>query len=141
VFLRAGRNSQDSPKTAQRRRQIAAIQRKHHTQARTAQCETKAATLSQTPPQFTSSPPNHVRKPADNLTEKPITLSRLLCRRLHHHSHPAPARTPPPSINNKKMARRILASRKMVFPWLSCHYCPLKLVASLPGLDVNHSPP
>ena len=48
-FLRAGRNSQDSLETARRRREIAAIQRKHRAQLREAQCHNEVPDLSQTP--------------------------------------------------------------------------------------------
>jgi hypothetical protein len=49
-FLRAGKNSQDSPETTRRRQEIVAIQRKHRAQLREAQCHNKVPNLSQTPP-------------------------------------------------------------------------------------------
>ena len=55
-FLRAGRNSQDSPETARRRREIAAIQRKHRAQLREAQCHNEVPNLSQTPPLYDIQP-------------------------------------------------------------------------------------
>ena len=75
-FLRAGRNSQDSPETARRRQEIAAIQRKHRAQLREARCHNEVPNLSQTPPLYDIQP--SPQPPSQHSSTQPSPLPTRL---------------------------------------------------------------